>query len=316
MAEPEPETTPEAEPKSEPSSSGEPESESGFSMGEPLPEWPESRYIWGPAWEIHIYGVATLFLILVFCAAYHAGKLCKRQTFASKRYFMVLNILILIFASVRAIYFFIDAYNFQKILPLVVALIAENLSFPCLGSAYSILLAALLLSTQYRRISARILSWHVLTGIIVFTFTLSLTADIVTVYKLESFTFQTVCRIVYTIWGIVFSVAFLFIFSKLVYEVRISSNRHELTSIQDCQCTSSRVGDVSRPKMPLAVKVSALTSLCFFTISIANICSLALGWDITGAWSWWVHALVIRLAEICMSSTILLVAALPLYRNS
>ncbi|XP_029910095.1 proline-rich transmembrane protein 4 [Myripristis murdjan] len=110
-------------------------------------DWNSALATWGLAWELHIYGLGSVFtvfgLISVVCLLglpllCPPGGLC----------FTLLHLFLLAFAGIRAFCLLYDAYSHQDRLPPLGSLLLSELPFPCLTSAFS--LAFLLISLRLR----------------------------------------------------------------------------------------------------------------------------------------------------------------------
>uniref|UniRef100_A0A667ZC54 Proline rich transmembrane protein 4a n=1 Tax=Myripristis murdjan TaxID=586833 RepID=A0A667ZC54_9TELE len=111
-------------------------------------DWNSALATWGLAWELHIYGLGSVFtvfgLISVVCLLglpllCPPGGLC----------FTLLHLFLLAFAGIRAFCLLYDAYSHQDRLPPLGSLLLSELPFPCLTSAFS--LAFLLISLPLPR---------------------------------------------------------------------------------------------------------------------------------------------------------------------
>ncbi|XP_068168971.1 proline-rich transmembrane protein 4 [Antennarius striatus] len=106
-------------------------------------DWNSALATWGFAWEIHIYGLGTVFtgfgLISVVCLLGLPLR-CPPGI----PYLTLLHFLLLTFTGIQAFNLLYDAYSHQDRLPFLYSVLLSELPSPCLISAFS--LAILLLS--------------------------------------------------------------------------------------------------------------------------------------------------------------------------
>ncbi|XP_061577963.1 proline-rich transmembrane protein 4 isoform X2 [Cololabis saira] len=108
-------------------------------------DWNSAFATWGFAWEVHIYGLGSIFTLFCLISVVCLLGLPLRCPPGSP-YFTMLHFFILAFAGIQAFYLLYDAYSSQDRLPPLATLLLSVLPFPCLISAFS--LAFLLLSLR------------------------------------------------------------------------------------------------------------------------------------------------------------------------
>lgn len=112
------------------------------SLVEPSPDWPHARHIYGWAWDLHVYPLGSLFAVVAFYSLMCILQLCRLPNPRPIRcFFSLLHFLVFLFGSSRAVFLFLDPYNQKNILPQAIAAVFLHLSFPCLTSAFCMVLA-------------------------------------------------------------------------------------------------------------------------------------------------------------------------------
>lgn len=111
-------------------------------------DWNSAFATWGFAWEVHIYGLGSIFTLFGLISVVCLLGLPLRCPPGSP-YFTLLHFFILAIAGIQAFYLLYDAYSSQERLPQLATLLLSELPLPCLISAFS--LAFLLLSFRSRK---------------------------------------------------------------------------------------------------------------------------------------------------------------------
>ncbi|XP_038061439.1 proline-rich transmembrane protein 4-like [Patiria miniata] len=321
--EPEPETEPEpeGEPTGEPEPSGEPEPTGAAELppfAEPVPNWEEALPLYGVFWIIHIYILGSLFALLALYSFVSLIRL-KSRRLLSRGYFVALNIMMLLMGLDRAIYFFVDAYNYKGIFPLSVAYMLLGMGFPCLSSAFSILFLALLHSTRTRLVSPKIQRAKVLAGIIVFHFTVSIVVDVVVGVFTSAQVLLLLCQGVFLIWGLFLSISYLIIFRRL-HKSSVRQFR-EINRMSISRRTSTMYGISPFLKKPRnnwgsAIKVTLFASFFGVVIGLLQLYGIVvvygpLGEKVPEPWSWVWYQLAFRICELVMCILMSYVATQP-----
>ncbi|KAL4234301.1 hypothetical protein ACF0H5_005952 [Mactra antiquata] len=153
MAEPEPEVEgevePEAESKAELSESEPPIAEAESPSTEPEPYWPTAFEEYGPAWELHVYACACIFILiamLTVCSMTYYLK--NRQSLKQGTLTFTLQCLLSLFTLFRSLSMFINPYQTAKNLPKIVFLMMWSLALPGLTASFSVLLLVFLDTTK------------------------------------------------------------------------------------------------------------------------------------------------------------------------
>ncbi|KAM4618273.1 proline-rich transmembrane protein 4 [Polymixia lowei] len=110
-------------------------------------DWNSALATWGLAWEVHIYGLGSVFAVFGLISVVCLLGLPLRCPPGSP-YFTLLHLFLLAFTGIQAFSLLYDAYSHQDRLPPLGSLLLSELPLPCLTSAFS--LAFLLLSIRSR----------------------------------------------------------------------------------------------------------------------------------------------------------------------
>uniref|UniRef100_A0A3B3D7V9 Proline rich transmembrane protein 4a n=1 Tax=Oryzias melastigma TaxID=30732 RepID=A0A3B3D7V9_ORYME len=123
-----------------------------LALGPPLvplySDWNSAFATWGFAWEAHIYGVGSIFILFCLISVISLLGLPFRCPPGSL-YIAMLHFFLMACAGIQAFSLLYDAYSSQDRLPPVVALLLSELPLPCLISAFSF--AFLFLSSHSRK---------------------------------------------------------------------------------------------------------------------------------------------------------------------
>lgn len=106
------------------------------------------QMVWGEAWELHLYFFGGLFGLLGVYTLVCVLRLWSIHRLLSRRYFVSLNLLMVLLCSTRAVYLLLDGYNSNRTFHPSLDYFLYSISFPCLSSAFSIQLYALLQATK------------------------------------------------------------------------------------------------------------------------------------------------------------------------
>lgn len=113
---------------------------------------PRAKYILGVYLDVHVYLIATLFLMLVFCSVVSILRIRAFKKLLTCGYFVTIHSLLIIIGCVRSAYLLYDPYNFHEILSKQSSMLALNIVFPLLLTAYSVLFLFLLRATDVKTV--------------------------------------------------------------------------------------------------------------------------------------------------------------------
>lgn len=225
----------------------------------------------------------------------------------------------------RLFYLITNAYGSKQLVPKIVSLILKFAMFPCITSSFILLFTIFLRLTKVQLVARNIFKPWLIVLIIFINFLLGYTADIIAVTLVNGMVFMFLCDSYFSTWGVVFSSAYLYVFSRVFTNVVV--NRKKLNEIGKEE--PSKSGDKScatrapqlDTEIPLAGKVAIAAAFAFISIGLINIYRLImllvnLSVDIIPAadpWYWWAYNTIMRGLEVFMNATILFVASLPFY---
>ena len=106
------------------------------------------QMVWQEAWEVHLYFFAALFGCLGVYTLVCVLRLWRIHRLMSRRYFVSLNLLMVLLCATRVLYLTLDGYNSNRTFHPSLDYFLYSISFPCLTSAFSIQLYALLQATK------------------------------------------------------------------------------------------------------------------------------------------------------------------------
>ncbi|XP_029472927.1 proline-rich transmembrane protein 4 [Rhinatrema bivittatum] len=277
-------------------------------------DWNSAMSDWGIAWEFHIYGVGSLFGLVAFISL--LSLLCLPFRCPSGcRFFIALDLLLLIVGCSRAFSLFYDAYSHQERLPAFAALLLYDVTFPCLTSSFGVVFLLLSLRSRMQLSYSRVQHPCVLAAIVFLHFLVSVGA-IVTVDLLHQFPFLLfISQGLFVIMAAILSMSF-FIFYCLVKSdtMLICDLKNSMLPTNYLnRCPFLDLSDWSRAAR------TALFSATFglFNAGLQLYAMLhALGYagtHIFSPWPWWAFQLGFRLCELGMSLPLALVGIYPVF---
>ncbi|KAL8596867.1 hypothetical protein ACOMHN_060675 [Nucella lapillus] len=332
-----PEPYPEGEPYLEPGQGGQgggggggkkgEEEEEEEPVSEPGPDWVNAKMVWQGAWEVHLYTFACLFAGLGLYTLICVIRLWRIHRLLSRRYFVSLNLLMLVLAVSRAVYLSVDGYNSNGTFHPSVDYFFYSISFPCLTSAFSIQLYALLQATKMQFLPPTIEKLSLLITMTVFHFAISVVTDIIVGMYAGMEIMLFVCQLFFILWGLFLFFGYAYIFRRLyLHAVKRQKNfvvHHHSTKQQQQQQsngTSGGGGPVTKPKSKFTLSVAVKV-----TFSTAMLGLLTVGLEIYGMvgvyknfseerpqpWPWYGYHTALRLVEFLMCATMSYVASQP-----
>ena len=345
LPEPGPEAEPEAEPEPEaeegnhpgfsepegesgPKSSSEPEQEQpeqepadSLPYAEPQPEWEEAKKIWGPWWEIHVYGFGLAFAVLCVYSFVSVLRLWQKKNLLSQGYFIALNVIMFLMGVFRSVYFLVDGYNSHGSFHIAGNYFLYSIGFPCLTSAFSILLLALMQTLKMQILSPKIQRTRVVVGIIAAHFLLSIVTDIVVGYLYSAKIMLFVCQVATVFWGLVLFIGYIYVFRKLYKAAKWRQNEMMRLSLAKFKLDGiSPITKAPRLTLNMAVKITLSTSIFGLilaglqTYGIVGVYSI-FSTDVPNPWTWLLFNTGMRLTELAMCITMSYVATQPFRYN-
>ena len=265
--------------------------------GKPVPDWKEAKPLWGMLWNAHWIGIGAAFGLLTVTSVVALLKLTKQGRFRSKPYIIAVNSLLFILGATRAVYLLLDPYGSKQILPRWLAGLLFNISFPCLTSAFCLILYVFLGVAKLQLVSERLQNARFFISVISLHFIVVLGAVICVVFapQMTSVVF-IICHSFFILWGLLLSVSFIYGGIKVIRSARTVSR----------QLKMQRRASVSK-----VAKVTLLTSVLGLACSILHVYSLFIVYRFFLAheehpepWTWWAFQTCFRLIEIAMACNI------------
>lgn len=261
--------------------------------GEPVPEWNRAKPRWGIWWEVHWISLGAAFVLLSVIFTIALLKSSKRTTCRRKPYIIAINVLLVVLCATRALYLLLDPYGSRQKLPRWLAGLLFNISFPCLTSAFCLILYVFLGVARLQLISKRLQNARFFVAVISFHFTAVLVAVICVILAPqiaeEAYVF---CHLFFILWGLVLSVTFIYGGIKVIRSVKMVSKQLQRQS----RTNASKVG-----------KVTVFTSVLGLACSILHFYSLYIVYrfyrdpkERPEPWMWWAFQTCFRLIEIAM----------------
>ena len=306
----------EEENETEPRSEGE-----EYSYAEPQPDWIEAKKIWGPCWEIHVYGIGLAFAILTVYSFTSVIRLWRKKNLLSQGYFIALNSIMFAVGFFRALYFLVDGYNSNGTFHPVGHYLLYSIGFPCVTSAFSILLLALLQTLKMHVISPKIQKTKVLVCIIIGHLAFSILTDIIVgnFYTAEMMIF--VCQVATVIWGLMLFVGYIYVFRKLYKAAMWRQN--EMMRISLAKIKLDGVSPYTKPPkltLNVAIKITLSTAIFGLLLAFLQIYGMVgvfsvFSDSVPNPWVWLAFNTSIRLTELSMCITMSYVATQPFRYN-
>ncbi|XP_071805847.1 uncharacterized protein [Asterias amurensis] len=194
--------------------------------------------VWGIWWPVHRYFFGALFLLLSIYALYatilRVMNNRRRDGIRSRKavqpVFTCINLLVFVLGSSNAIMLFLDPYLKYQRIPVLAAVILFNMPYPCMTSAFSLVLWVLLSISKMRiSKSAKLRSACFLSAVIASHFILVLLACFVFVFYKSVLILGVLCHGFFVGWGVLLSVTYIYSARKILSVAK--KNRKELQDI-------------------------------------------------------------------------------------
>lgn len=273
---------------------------------EPVPNWPEAKRSWKWGWPFHVYFFTVLYCLVIVRALvvlFTQGKAFLR----SKNHRFVMNSLLLVFGTLRVVFFVWDPYGSDPIhteTELVACIITFGIATACLTSAFSFLLLIVVESTRFSLAPSRFQNPSFLAGVWVGNVLYVITSDLVVAHFHEAKVMILICQIAFALWGILIALGYIITAIRLWRNLRASRE----TARFDRGLT--REGK----KIERLVKLLCLASTCgtvlFFTFVYSALSDTGVysNSDVVDIWPWLAVQTLVRACEAFMCLLIFLIA--------
>ncbi|GIY08830.1 uncharacterized protein CDAR_199281 [Caerostris darwini] len=161
------------------------------------PDWEQavSELHW--VWDLHVYGMASLFSVLsVLCLL---TVLRLNSQLSERPHLSSLNIFLGVLAFSRLVVLFADPYGSTQALPIVLLQVLWDLGYPCLVSAFALLQLSFVRMTQVKM--TRINDESAITIIITFHFCLIITSGVLGALQQSLRILWLLTQVAFIIWG-------------------------------------------------------------------------------------------------------------------
>ncbi|XP_067861398.1 proline-rich transmembrane protein 4 [Heptranchias perlo] len=277
-------------------------------------DWNTALAEWGLAWDLHVYGLGSLFGLAAVTSALGVLYLPFRPP-PGLGYFMALSGLLFLTSATRTFIFLYDAYCYQDKLPAIVALLLYDLGFPCLTSAFGVIILVLSLRSETQAVASRFQRSCFLTIIVFLHFTLTVsTILVITLLKQASF-LLFVSHGIFVVLATVLSILYFAFYCHgcmvevQVYNVKTSTPPMETLNTEPFGDTE-HWGRVAK----LAMWTAVFGLSCAASQLYAILYGLGLAGDhVFQPWPWWVFQFGTSLCEVGMCLTMSLIGIYPLF---
>ncbi|XP_068721891.1 proline-rich transmembrane protein 3-like [Montipora capricornis] len=269
-------------------------------VGEPVPNFEEAKPLWGVAWEIHWIGLGVAFGLLSVISAIALLRAHKKKRFGRKPYVNAINALLLVLGVTRAVYLLLDPYGSKQNgvkLPMWLAGLLFNISFPCLTSAFCLILYVFLGVAKLQLVSKRLQNARFFGAVISFHFAVVLVGEICMIFAPEVAVIIFIfCHLFFIVWGLVLSASFIYGGLKVICSVKKVSRRLQAQR----RTSSSKVA-----KVTLVTSFLGLSCSILHTYSLLSVYRFYRELDEPpDPWMWWSFHTFSRLIEIGMACNI------------
>lgn len=275
-----------------------------------LLKWDDLRHTLSFAWDMHVYGTGSLFLLLSLIALVNLiGSPILQVTYLP--YVIVANGLLFAIGILRGVFFLLDPYGTKGKISRPISLVLCNVTFPLMISTFATLVLLVLKIARLQLLPPKFQSLALLAVIAVIHFIVLLSADLLT--HLLNPSVNMVLQILSISWGIFLMVGNFVAYYRLrksskdiVNETQRVSPVEDIAVVQTqgrsikCMFTSSRV-----------LLVSSIFGLLCCGMQVYAILWLygLLGQKNEFFWSWWFLQFWYRIFELVLCFSMIFVAS-------
>ncbi|XP_071984849.1 proline-rich transmembrane protein 3 [Engystomops pustulosus] len=275
-----------------------------------LLRWDDLQRTLSFAWDMHVYGTATLFLLLSLIALINLiGSPILRVSYLP--YVILANALLFVIGVLRGVYFLLDPYGTKMKITQPIALVLYNVTFPLMLTAFATLVLLVLKIARLQVLPPKFQSLALLAVIAVIHFIVLLSADLLT--HLLNPSVNMVLQILSISWGIFLMVGNFVAYYQLrksskeiVNETQRVSPNEDIVVVQTqgrsikCMFTSARV-----------LVVGSIFGLLCCALQVYAILWLygLLGRKNEFSWSWWFLQFWYRIFELALCFSMIFVAS-------
>ncbi|XP_039617381.1 proline-rich transmembrane protein 4 [Polypterus senegalus] len=277
-------------------------------------DWNTAMAVWGIAWEVHIYGIGSLYVVISFLAALSL-LLLPFKCPSGSIFFMIVNIFLIIVGSSRAFSLFYDAYNHQDKLPSSVLLLLYEVPFPCLTSSFGVVF--LLLSMRSRmQLSYSIFQHPCFLAVLVFFHFSASLGSIVLVQVLSHlpclfFVSQGVFVVLMTLMSLAYFIFYCYVRADAKHIYHLNNTSPPIERYNRCPFADAKDWD----RAAMTAVFSSMFALFSAALQLyAMLHALGFGGiEVFHPWPWWAFHLSCRICEVGMGLTLAIIVMYPLF---
>ncbi|WAR13046.1 hypothetical protein MAR_027226 [Mya arenaria] len=282
------------------------------SAAEPQPEWPIAFLEWGPAWEIHVYFYASVFVIIaamtIFSMACHLTRNRRRGRY---KLTIALQILLLEFTLLRAVCLFGNPYQTVSNRAPMVFFILWSLAVPGLTASFSVLLLVLIDLTKMSVGPPLFQRLPVLFGITAFHFAMIFSLDLSCVFDtLVCKHMMFVCDLLYILYGLFLAIGYGYT-ARFLYK-NISIHRIQRKESRGVMRNGHYRKTMMVVKVCIAASIVSLSIAATHVYSASSTLGVYSDVQFVDAWQWWIVQTAYRVEEVASAVIIVLMA----FRNT
>lgn len=273
-----------------------------------MPDHPEprARYILGVFWDVHVYLIAILFLILVFCSMVSIARIRAFKKLLTCGYFVTIHGLLIIIGCVRSAYLLYDPYNVNGTLSIQVSGLALNIVFPLLLTVYSVLFLFLLRATDVKTVFYNLQKSSLLAIFICFYMAFC----IIVLFYSEAHILSLVSKCIYILLCVILGVTYVCLYRSMTN-----------ASLRKQGTIFGASFHEHRPTLAHSVRVTLATSMLSLLMASVQLYGMVgvyemLGKDQPNPWLWWGYQFSVRVIEISTCFLIFWASIQPLRYTS
>ncbi|XP_052007801.1 proline-rich transmembrane protein 4-like [Xyrauchen texanus] len=284
-----------------------------------LTDWNAAMATWGLAWELQVYGLGCVFLLVAALSA--LSLMCLPLRWPSGcAHFSLLHFLQLLIGSSRSLWLLYDPYGQQERIPVAWARLLQESAYPCLTAAFGLLLLLLTTRSCTQLLTQNTLqrSSYLLAALVL----LHVTVSMVSMAILQLFPTLKVAPLIpptaFCLMSTLLSLTYLLLYfcahagTKHIYQLSENSPEHPACHASRCPFTEAHMWE----RAARAGVFSALFLLACAGLRLYAMLN-AVGLNETAMiglmpWPWWGFQLSCRVCEAGMCLTLALAITHPL----
>ena len=287
---------------------------------EPEPDWKVVRRNIKWLWPFHYLTFGSSCLVLSLFSLRCIYRIINTKKKTSKRYFMTVASLLLIFGLTRGLYLLLDPYgsHVHFNLPTVAEAILRGVAYPCLTSSFTLVFLSLLDVTKFQLFPRGVQRIRVVAPILTLHFVIVTCSDVAgTVFSSAVLT-TAICRAVFLLWGV-------FVFSSFLYAgVRLFNTFSSISGrLQDITAERRKLRRVQKRFgrcLPRVCKLTSIASLLGLVLCGLQVYSLHQMYrylyisyitEEGKLWEWWICESLYRVTELAMGAFLCCIVHVP-----